>query len=238
MTSDASELPEPESTPLAPAADAGAAERDHEFVRAAQRGDAEAFAALVRAHQERALRVAKNLVANEEDARDLVQEAFVKAFRALGGFDFAHPFRTWLYRIVTNVAIDHLRRRRPHLSTAAGEDEEAGWDLPDPDAPRPPDEAERAETRSEVHAVLATLAPHFQSVLVLRELEGLSCKEIAEVVGATHVTVRWRLHRGRKLFQEAWERHQARSSALRASSGRQQASRRDVDPLEESTENG
>jgi DNA-directed RNA polymerase specialized sigma24 family protein len=64
------------------------------------------------------------------------------------------------------------------------------------------------ETADEVQECLAALAPHFQSVLVLRELEGLPCTEIAEIVGATHVTVRWRLHRGRKLFQEEWERRQ------------------------------
>ena len=67
-------------------------------------------------------------------------------------------------------------------------------------------QAELQETAAEVAAVLETLAPHFQSVLNLREIEGLSCPEIAEIVGATHVTVRWRLHRGRKLFQEEWER--------------------------------
>jgi DNA-directed RNA polymerase specialized sigma24 family protein len=63
-----------------------------------------------------------------------------------------------------------------------------------------------------VHEVLKTLAPHFQAVLVLRELEGLSCLDIARIVGATHVTVRWRLHRGRQLFQDEWERRlQARA---------------------------
>jgi DNA-directed RNA polymerase specialized sigma24 family protein len=64
------------------------------------------------------------------------------------------------------------------------------------------------ETKLEVHAVLQTLAPHFQSVMALREIEGLGCPEIAEIVGATHVTVRWRLHRARKLFLEEWQRRE------------------------------
>ena len=79
-------------------------------------------------------------------------------------------------------------------------------ELEDEGQAAPSDHAEAMETAAEVESVLQTLAPHFQSVLTLRELEGLSCPEIAEIVGATHVTVRWRLHRGRKLFQEEWER--------------------------------
>src|SRR5436190_22548766 len=65
---------------------------------------------------------------------------------------------------------------------------------------------EAEETAQRVRDCIGALAPHFQTVLVLRELEGMGCAEIAEIVGATHVTVRWRLHRGRKLFQEEWER--------------------------------
>jgi hypothetical protein len=71
---------------------------------------------------------------------------------------------------------------------------------------------EAEETAAQVRACIDALAPHFRDVLILRELEGLPCTEIAEIVGATHVTVRWRLHRGRKLFQEEWERRRARAA--------------------------
>ncbi len=198
--SDPTGEPEPEFTPGA------APQDDHDLVRRAQAGEEPAFEALVRRHQGRAWRVARNLVPSDEDAQDVVQEAFVRVFKNLAGFDFAYPFPTWLYRIVTNLAIDHLRRRRPAVSTSSADMEEADWDMPDPHAPPPSRALERQEIAGEVHDVLASLAPHFQSVLVLRELEGLPCTEIARIVGATHVTVRWRLHRGRKLFQEEWER--------------------------------
>lgn len=179
---------------------------DHAAIRRAQAGDERAFSDLVARHQQRAWRVARNLVPTDEDAQDLAQEAFVRVFKSLASFDFDHAFTTWLYRIVTNLAIDHLRRRRPVTSTTRNEDDEAGFDIVDTRVDAPSDALESRELSAEVRATLSGLAPHFQSVLVLREMEGLPCNEIAKIVGATHVTVRWRLHRGRKLFQEEWER--------------------------------
>jgi RNA polymerase sigma-70 factor (ECF subfamily) len=192
-------------------ADAGADEAreiaaDHALIRRAQQGDEAAYSDLVTRHQQRAWRVARNLVPSDDDAQDLAQEAFVRVFKSIASFDFDHAFTTWLYRIVTNLAIDHLRRRRPVSSTARNEDDEAGFDIVDVRVDAPSDALESRELSAEVRATLAGLAPHFQSVLVLREMEGLPCNEIAKIVGATHVTVRWRLHRGRKLFQEEWER--------------------------------
>jgi RNA polymerase sigma-70 factor (ECF subfamily) len=179
---------------------------DHDLIRSAQRGEEPAFAELVRRHEERAVRVALALIASREDARDLAQEAFLRVFRNLERFDFQHEFTTWLYRIVTNLAIDLLRKRRPVRSTTAEQEEEADLDLADPEASAPSDAMESLETAERVRACIDRLAPHFRSVMILRELEGLPCTEIARIVGTTHVTVRWRLHRGRKLFLEEWER--------------------------------
>ena len=199
---------------------------DHALIRRAQAGDESAFEGLVERHRTRAWRVARGLVGSDEDAQDLVQEAFLRVFRSLSTFDFDHGFTTWLYRIVTNLAIDHLRKRRTAVSTAASSDEEGDLDLPDESGPQPSEGLEQLDLAREVDACLASLAPHFQSVLRLREMEGLPCTEIARIVGATHVTVRWRLHRGRKLFQEEWERRSrfrssagGRSLAARSASG-------------------
>jgi RNA polymerase sigma-70 factor (ECF subfamily) len=202
-----------------PAAEARA--RDHAAIRRALEGDEQAFAELVGRYERRAWRVARNLVPSDEDAQDLVQEAFLRVFKSLERFDFAHAFSTWLYRIVTNLAIDHLRRRRVQYSTSGPDEDEPDPELRDERVEAPSARLEREETADEVRACLETLAPHFQSALVLRELEGMPCNEIAEVVGATHVTVRWRLHRGRKLFQEEWERRQreADSGARRLDRG-------------------
>ena len=179
---------------------------DHDLIRRAQAGEEDAFAELVRRHEGRAAGVAFGMVANREDARDLAQEAFLRVFRNLERFDFQHEFTTWLYRIVTNLAIDHLRRRRPAMSTSSVDQDDADLDLPDEGVPSPSAGLEQQETAALVRACIDRLPPHFKSAMALRELEGLSCKKIAEIVGATHVTVRWRLHRGRKLFQDEWER--------------------------------
>jgi RNA polymerase sigma-70 factor (ECF subfamily) len=200
----------PEGGPAPESPAGGGREAEHALIRRAQGGDEAAFEALVRAHQRLAISIARNLVASEEDARDLAQEAFLRVFRNLGRFDFEHPFATWLHRIVTNLAIDHLRKRRAVVAPGRAEDGEElqPLDVADDDQPAPSERAEAVETALEVREVIESLAPHFQTVLVLRELEGLPCTEIAQIVGATHVTVRWRLHRGRKLFQEEWERRQ------------------------------
>lgn len=182
--------------------------RDHDLVRQAQAGEEQAFRGLVQRHEARAQRVARKMVPSEEDARDLCQEAFLRVFRHLERFDFQYAFSTWLYRIVTNLAIDHLRKRRPTSSLVGSGEDEPSIDLPDERVADPSDQMSAEETKLEVHAVLQTLAPHFQSVMALREIEGLGCPEIAEIVGATHVTVRWRLHRARKLFLEEWQRRE------------------------------
>lgn len=192
---------------------ARATAEEQSWIRRAQGGDEEAFGWLVRTYEVRAFRIARGLVPNEEDARDVVQEAFLRVFRSVERFDFGYAFSTWLHRIVTNLAIDYLRKRRVVGRGGVLDDEESQGPEPvDERVEDPSANILREETAGEVHDCLAALAPHFQSVLVLRELDGLSCAEIAEIVGATNVTVRWRLHRGRKLFQEEWERRDRVSS--------------------------
>lgn len=212
-------LPAPIPAPPEPPDTAPPDPEETERIRRAQRGDAEAFGELVRLHQQRAFRIARHMVPSEDDARDLVQEAFLRVFRNLDRFDFQHGFSTWLHRIVTNLAIDHLRKRRLVTGAANGEDDGDAWEteVAAEDQPSPSQRLESSETAERVRECIGSLAPHFQAVLTLRELEGLACTEIAKIVGATHVTVRWRLHRGRKLFQEEWERREraARSGADR-----------------------
>ncbi|QDU67338.1 RNA polymerase sigma factor [Engelhardtia mirabilis] len=199
---------------------AGSEPSDHDLIRAAQRGEEDAFALLVQRHQGRAYRLARQMVPSSDDAQDLAQEAFLRVFRSLERFNFDHDFTTWLYRIVTNLAIDHLRKRRPTVRTGGGEDgEELGLELVDEEGERPSDRLEVEETGERVRACIEALPSHFSAVLALRELEGLPCTEIARIVDATHVTVRWRLHRARKLFQEEWERRE-RSALARASARR------------------
>ena len=218
---------------------ARAREADHASLRLALAGDEQGFAQLFQRYERRAWRVARNLVPSDMDAQDLVQDAFMRVFRNLERFDFSHAFSTWLYRIVTNLAIDLLRKRRPVYSTTGADEEECDPEIVDENVEDPSAAMMREETIGEVQACLNALAPHFQSALVLRELEGLPCNEIADIVGATHVTVRWRLHRGRKLFQEEWERRE-RDQDSSASTNRlaeENVSRDDIRTRFEATSN-
>lgn len=166
-------------------------------------GDKEAFALLVERYQRRAFWVAYNLLGNAEESQDVTQDAFVRAYRSLDRFDPQRKFYTWFYRIVANLAIDRLRRRSVARAVALedlGDSIAAGSDPGEP--------LEQGETRRLVRETLESLPPKFKAVMVLRDIEGLSCKEIAPVLGTTHATVRWRLHRARQMFREKWERRQ------------------------------
>jgi RNA polymerase sigma-70 factor (ECF subfamily) len=182
---------------------------EHDWIRAAQRGDADAFAELVRLYHARAYWVAYGLLGDEEDSRDVVQEAFIRVLGALERFDFGQSFYTWLYRIVVNLAIDRLRRRNKARATALD-----GIAEPEANGDSPAHGVESAELRREVHAVLATLPDKYRTVMALRELNGVSCKEIARIVHCSHATVRWRLHVARKFFKEAWERRERQREGL------------------------
>jgi RNA polymerase sigma-70 factor (ECF subfamily) len=172
---------------------------DAELVRRCRRGDQEAYRLLVTRYEERAYWLAHQLVGNAESARDIAQEAFVRVVRNIGRFDTARNFYTWLYQIVTNLSIDHLRRSGRQKPT----DFEALGGLPDA-RPSPGDLSARDDLRRRVAAVLGRLPEKYKAVLVLRDLQGFSCQEIAEIVGCNNATARWRLHRARKLFKGLW----------------------------------
>jgi RNA polymerase sigma-70 factor (ECF subfamily) len=177
-----------------------AANDDREVIVRAQAGDEEAFRDLVERYKKRAYWVAFNLVNDENEARDISQEAFIRVFRNIAKFDLRFKFYTWLYQIVTNLSIDALRKRQ-------GQRRVSLEDVGDVRAVQQSahERLERLELKERVAEVLETLPPKYKAVLSLRELEGLSSKEIATIVGSTHATVRWRLHRARSLFRDAWE---------------------------------
>lgn len=180
---------------------------DAELVRRALAGQHDPFAALVARYQKRAFWIAFHVVGRVEEARDVVQEAFVRLFRSLESYDFARSFYTWFYRIVMNLAIDSLRRLRSartgsldDVLAAMPDGREVAGDVP----------LERSEQNGQVWAVLDQLDAKFRAVLVLRDIHGLSCREIAPILKVTHATARWRLHRGRQLFKQQWERARRR----------------------------
>jgi len=186
---------------------------ESEWVRRAKQGDARAFAELFKHYQHRAFAVAIGILHSEEDALDVVQESFVKAFKHLDSFQGNASFYTWLYRIVTNMAIDLLRRRRKAAQTsfddAVRQNEEVVGEeanlLPSRLGVDPHRELARQEVIAQVHRALATLSPIHRTVIILREQEGLSYEEMALVMKCSKGTIMSRLHHARKNLQKALE---------------------------------
>jgi RNA polymerase sigma-70 factor (ECF subfamily) len=170
---------------------------DRELVRCSQKGDEEAFRELVQRYEKRAYWVAYNMVRSHEEACDIIQEAFLRVYRSINRFNLKMNFYTWLYQIVMNLSIDRLRRQSIFRPTSLDSVGERG------DSHEAPDVGiERIELREKVRRLLDKLAPKYKAVITLRDIEGLSCKEIAQIVGCTHATVRWRLHRARLIFKK------------------------------------
>ena len=176
-------------------------EEEYAVIRRVCAGDTDAFEALVTAYQKQVYNLALRTVGNEEDAADMTQEAFLRAYRSLGSFRGDSKFFVWLYRLTTNICIDFLRSRgrRPTVSlTAADEDEEPQeLDVAD-DRFDPVQSLERAELRRAVQRGLASLPEDYRRILMLRELSGLSYAEIGQVLRLEEGTVKSRLFRARK----------------------------------------
>jgi RNA polymerase sigma-70 factor, ECF subfamily len=185
--------------------------RDDEgvLVERARGGDEDAFASLVRRNQDRAFAVAYRLVRQREDALDIAQEAFVRAYQSLAGFKGEARFSTWLHRIVVNLALDHLRRQ-PHHDAGMYQDaralEEAASQVVAP-APNPQQAWEAVQTRRLIQEGLAALPAEQRTALVLREIDGLSYKEIAQAMRCSIGTVMSRLHYARRKMQATLRPH-------------------------------
>jgi RNA polymerase sigma-70 factor (ECF subfamily) len=182
---------------------------DAELARQALAGSQTAYGELVSRYASRAIGIASRLVRDRALAEELAQDAFVKAFTHLQTYDTTRPFSVWFFRILHNVAVDHLRRRR---IDAVSLDARLHEGHPDPvaDASSPPDvELERRDLAAALDEALSQLRPEFRTAVVLRYQQGLSVEEVAEVLGIPLGTAKTFLHRARKqlaalLSAEGW----------------------------------
>jgi len=179
---------------------------DRELIRESRRGNKDAFRELVERYQRKILAVAVGMLHNQDDALEVTQEAFVKAYGSLDRFKGESSFYTWLYRIVVNLAIDRKRRDQRRGTVAledrpgGGEDLEA--DLPSQRLSDPYQQARSRELGGRIREAIDELTPDQKAVIVLREVEGLSYDEISAVMQCPKGTVMSRLHYARKALQE------------------------------------
>jgi RNA polymerase sigma-70 factor, ECF subfamily len=187
-------------------------EDDRELVRRAQKDDKAAFEELVKRHQSRVFAVAGGILRNREDVEDIAQQVFLKAYFSLKRFDQRAAFSTWLYKITVNECWDLLRKRkvRPLVFEAEFSEEQARqYDGMEEKADGVPDVSERMALRQEVEELMECLEERDRMMLVMKEVQGFSVEEIAEILDINGNTVKVRLFRARQRITERVKRRNA-----------------------------
>lgn len=183
--------------------------QDELLIRRAQRGDADAFEQLLLEHQKNVYNLCYRMAGNPDDAMDLSQETFLRAWRCLDQYQFASAFSTWLYRLCSNICIDFLRRRRRRqtvpLTFEDADGEEQTYAVPDAQ-PLPEEQVELKLTRETLAAAMAQLLPEHRAVLQLRVVNEMSYEQIADVLDIQIGTVKSRLSRARNQLKKILER--------------------------------
>ena len=183
--------------------------QDELLIRRAQRGDADAFEQLLLEHQKNVYNLCYRMAGNPDDAMDLSQETFLRAWRCLDQYQFASAFSTWLYRLCSNICIEFLRRRRRQqtvpLTFEDADGEEQTYAVPDAQ-PLPEEQVELKLTRETLAAAMAQLLPEHRAVLQLRVVNEMSYEQIADVLDIQIGTVKSRLSRARNQLKKILER--------------------------------
>ena len=178
-----------------------------DLVKQCQAGNTEAFDQLVTRYRTRVFAMIYNMVRNEQDAWDLAQDSFVKAWKSIGRFRGRSSFYTWIYRIVMNVTIDWLRKKQVKGAGAEFNDaiqlreiEPASRTVPKAD-PLPHERMEQSEIRARIDNAIAQISPEHRAVILMKEIEEMQYHEIAEALGCSIGTVMSRLFYARKKLQ-------------------------------------
>jgi RNA polymerase sigma-70 factor (ECF subfamily) len=169
---------------------------DEELIRLSQKGDLKAFGGLVERYQKRVFTVAYGLVHDADEAQDLTQESFIRAYHSIKSFRGTARFYTWIYRITVNLCMDHFRKQGVERSHMAA-DPSMDFNPVTPDLVAAQHEMSRV-----VHQAIRSLPTDQRAVIILRELEGLSYKEISQIIGSSMGTVMSRLFYARKRLRE------------------------------------
>jgi len=184
---------------------------DAEDVGRVQAGDTTAFDALIDRYQRRAVSVSYRLLGNINDAMDVCQDAFVKAFKSLDSLQDATRFGGWLMRIVTNLSLNYRRDRRQHLSLSTDDpdDDREGWATMQSDrsSPEPVESLLASETEGAVSRAIEALPEQQRVALILSAIEKMPQKEIAEILGCSVEMVKWNVFQARKTLKKQLAKH-------------------------------
>ncbi len=179
---------------------------DLELVSRAQQGDIEAFEKLVMKYEKKIFRLARNITSNQEDAEDVLQETFLKAYSHLGGFQGNSRFYTWLVRIAVNESLMKLRKRKSDRTVSMDEGIDTGEEIVVREVAVWEDDPEQRHSQTELRAILdqaiSSLKPALRTVFVLRDIEELSTEETAQLLGLSIPAVKSRLLRARLQLRE------------------------------------
>jgi RNA polymerase sigma-70 factor (ECF subfamily) len=183
---------------------------DADLIRAAQQGNHAAFEELVRQYDQAVLRLAIHLTGNEQDARDIYQDAFLKAYRNLGSFRFECSFYTWIYRIVTNLCLDHLRRRQVRKEDSPVIVDDSGQEYSlldqvsdDRSGASPEKDLMRRELGKRIGRALNRLTPRERMVFEMKHYQGLKLRTIGEALNTTEETAKNTLFRATQKLRAA-----------------------------------
>jgi len=177
-------------------------ERDAALVDRLKAGDAKALDDLFRRHRDAAYGIAYRLLGARDDALDVVQESFIHVMRGIDGFRGQSSFRTWLYRIVTHAALDYRRYRSHRQSDSLDAENAPETEATGPNQQRPEEEAQEHDLRKAIDQALLNVSEKNRAALVLYALEGMSYKEVAEVLGISVGTVMSRIFNARQRLRE------------------------------------
>lgn len=178
------------------------------LIKRAKDGDVEAFERIIEEHQAVVYSIAYKMAGNESDAFDMAQEAFLKIYRNINKFDGRSKLSTWIYRVASNTCLDELKKRKRHIENTKSLDEEFDtaedkivFEIKD-GKPLPDEQLENAELREVLNKAVAELSEQHKSVLVLRDIEGFSYEDIAEILNINTGTVKSRLSRARMALRK------------------------------------
>ena len=176
------------------------------LVTKSKKGNLDAFEELISSYEKKAYNIAYRMMGNEEDAKDMAQEAFIKIYKSIQNFREESSFSTWLYRIVTNVCLDELRKRKKDklVPLELSIETEKGTAIVELSAERetPEDIYERIEKRQLIQNAISSLGEDYKTVIILRDIQGFGYEEIATMLNCSLGTIKSRINRARNLLKE------------------------------------